>query len=298
MYGITENTIHSTYYKLDKQIIKNSNTSIIGTTIPNWSIYILNNSQNILPKGAIETLYMGGIGLARGYLNNKKLTNQKFIPNPYQTKDQKQLNLNDKIYNSGDLARINKYNQIEFIGRKDDQVKIRGFRIELKEIEQVVQSYSKIDKAIAITKDNQIVLYYMSNKSSVGKTGDSSHPTNALNATDIRNHLQLKLPDYMIPSFIIPIIKIPLTQNGKLNKKVLPSIDTINKDKQIIKPISSLETQLLDIFSQTLNIDKQKISTVDNFFHLGGDSIKAIIVVNLINNTAVKIRKFLIYTPF
>ncbi|MDR3222397.1 MAG: amino acid adenylation domain-containing protein, partial [Methanobrevibacter sp.] len=260
-YGPTETTDITTTYVYNKQDKEN----IIGLPIDNTSIYILDSNLNLIPKGAIGEIHIGGVGLSRGYINNKTLTQEKFIPNPYQTQEQRKLNINNKLYKSGDLARINRDNQIEFIGRKDNQVKIRGFRIEINEIDSNIQKIKNIKNSITISKDNHLITYYV---------GD-------VKQEDVMDNLSKLLPSYMVPSIIQQIDRMPLNTSGKVDKNKLPDID-INKNKQIIKPSTLLEENLLDIFSSILNIKGEKISIDDNFFYLGGDSIEAIMLVNSI----------------
>ncbi|MDR3222819.1 MAG: amino acid adenylation domain-containing protein, partial [Methanobrevibacter sp.] len=262
IYGPTESTDITTTYIYNKQDKEN----IIGHPIDNTSIYLLDNNLNIVPKGAIGEIHIGGVGLSRGYINNKTLTKQKFISNPYQTKQEKTSNINNKLYKTGDLARINKDNQIEFIGRSDDQVKIRGFRIELGEIDNTIQGIENVSKSITIAKNKQLISYYL---------GD-------IKEAQIRDKLNNVLPDFMIPSFIVKLDELPLNENGKINRNKLPKI-TVDKKHDYQKPLTKLEISLTHILSELLSIDENKISVGDDFFYLGLDSIKAIQFANTIN---------------
>ena len=254
IYGPTEACDISTIYEikkedLDKKIIP------IGKGISNSKIYILDKYQNLTPKGVIGELIIGGVGIAKGYINNKKLTDKNFI---------KHKNFG-KIYKTGDLAKELNDGNIQFIGRSDDQVKIRGNRVEISEIEHKILEMRGVNSAFVLVKNNNLVTYLkLSNKIKIEK---------------IKEHLQNNLPPYMIPSDFIKIKNIPLTQNGKVDKKRLLEINqkfVKKKDKNL----TSLEQKLLTIFETVLN---KNISINDNFFEVGGDSLNGIKVISQIN---------------
>ncbi|HLP47310.1 MAG TPA: amino acid adenylation domain-containing protein, partial [Candidatus Kapabacteria bacterium] len=213
LYGPTETTIWSTI-----KDVTGENSLNIGKPIANTKIYILNENKNLLPIGVRGILYIGGDGLARGYLNNDKLTKEKFINNPFFA--------GQKIYNTGDLARWLPDGNLEFLGRMDQQVKIRGFRIELGEIEYQLSKINGINESVVIDKtaengDKYLCAYIVSNKEIV--------------VSEIRNILSDTLPDYMIPSYFIPIEKIPLTPSNKIDRKKLP-VPTIQSRENNIAP--------------------------------------------------------------
>jgi amino acid adenylation domain-containing protein len=265
-YGPTEATINVTSFDCNKD---NLETIPIGKPIINTTCYILDNNQKLLPFGSVGELYVGGAGLAKEYLNDEKLTNRKFILNPYQTNEQKHLNINDKLYKTGDLVRLNKDNDLEYLGRKDFQVKIRGYRIELGEIENILLSINEIEQAVLIVNDNdQLIAYYQSNEK--------------INENKIRNSLVESLPEYMIPDYIQYLDKLPLNNSDKVDRAKLPEI-TIDKNDTYQKPTTELELNLLNIWSETLKIDKNLISINDNFFQLGGNSLLSIILSNKIS---------------
>jgi amino acid adenylation domain-containing protein len=268
MYGITEITVHATYKKLNKQIIEKTDNSIIGKPIINTTFYILDEHQQLLPKGAVGELYLGGAGLARIYLNNPELTNEKFIPNPYQTEQQKKIGFNDRLYNTGDLVRLNIDNDLEYIGRSDLQVKIRGYRVELSEIENNISKIKEIKQSIVIYDNDQLFAYYTSDVK--------------LNEEHIVNELDEYLPDYMIPHYYSHLDEIPLNNSGKMDRSKLPKI-VINRGDDYQEPESEDEKKLRSIVSNLLNIDENMISVVDNLFYLGLDSIKSITFSNQIN---------------
>ena len=272
LYGASETTITSTV-----KFIESSSISV-GTPISNTKVYVLSTELSPLPVGAIGELYIGGAGLARGYLNNPKLTKEKFIPNPFQTNKEKLLNKNSRLYKTGDLVRWLPSGELEYIGRNDFQVKIRGFRIELGEIESVISEYKDIKQAVVLAKENKeinnkyLVAYYTSDKG------------NKLNEDNLLTYVSTKLPEYMIPTAIVHMDKLPLTLNGKLDRKALPD-PVLGSDKDsYTPPRNELETKLCDIFADVLGLDVSKVGIKDDFFKLGGDSINAIKLVNRVNN--------------
>ena len=237
-----------------------------------------NNTVNLsaLPIGAIGELYIGGVGLARGYLNNPKLTEERFIPNPFQTDLEKRSNINTRLYKTGDLVRWLEDGNLEYIGRNDFQVKIRGFRIELGEIETVLTDYSDIKQVAVLAKENKetsnkyLVAYYISDN------GEK------LNEEDVLVYLSTKLPEYMVPTAIVHIDEFPLTVNGKLDRKALPDPLLGSNDDTYTAPGNDLETKLCNIFAGVLGLDISKIGINNDFFRLGGNSILAIKLVNKI----------------
>ena len=268
MYGITETTVHVTY----KPILLNdlSHHSNIGTRILDQFLYILDNNLNPLPMGAVGELYVGGRGLARGYLNRDDLTLERFIANPFQSNSEKELDSNSRLYKTGDLVRYTLDGSIEYIGRNDFQVKIRGFRIELGEIENRLLSYPGIKQSVVIAtaknensknENTYLVAYYVSG--------------NKLKEAEILDYLSNSLPDYMLPSILIWLDKLPLTINGKLDKSLLPEAD-LRGESEYIAPRNEVEQKVCNIYAEVLNIAKEKIGITDNFFKIGGNSILAI----------------------
>lgn len=277
MYGITETTVHVSYKAITAEDIGQG--SLIGRLIPDLSAYILDGNLNPLPLGAIGELYVGGRGLARGYLNKPALTTQRFINNPFQSVEDKKQNKNGRLYKTGDLVRYLSDGCIEYIGRNDFQVKIRGYRIEIAEIESALLGYPDIMQSVVLAHENvdelgntignkYLVGYYVAKKRLDEKT--------------ILETLSNKLPDYMIPSILLYLEKLPLTLNGKLDKKALPNPEFGNIDNYVA-PRNDIENKLCGIFSEILGLKASKIGVRDNFFTLGGDSILAIRLVIKIN---------------
>jgi acyl-coenzyme A synthetase/AMP-(fatty) acid ligase len=245
----------------------------IGKPYNNFSLYILDNNLRPLPIGAIGELYIGGDGLARGYLNRDDLTKERFIANPFVTKEDKALGKNTRVYKTGDLVRYREDGNIEYIGRNDDQVKIRGFRIELAEIENVLGGIEGVKQAVVIdrvNKDNNskyLVAYYVA--------------VNKIDEELIRNELGSKLPEYMVPSAIVYLTSMPLTINGKLDKRALPEVSFSDSSKYVA-PRNELEGKICEIYAEVLGLKAGSVGINDNFFNLGGDSILAIKLVNVL----------------
>ncbi|HPI00186.1 MAG TPA: amino acid adenylation domain-containing protein, partial [Chitinophagaceae bacterium] len=256
MYGITETTVHVTYKEITDNEIEN-NISNIGKPIPTLSCYIFDKHQNLLPIGVAGELYVGGAGVARGYLNRKELTAEKFILNPYKKEE--------RLYRSGDKAKRLINGELEYLGRIDEQVKIRGYRIELGEIEAALQKHPHIQTTVVIAKTNEegekeLVAYIVSKQE--------------LNATDVRSYLSQHLPAYLIPTHYVQLQQIPLTSNGKLDKKALPDPATwgLRTGAQYIAPRNEIEEKLTVLWQKILA--KETIGVHDNFFELGGHSLK------------------------
>ncbi len=263
MYGITETTVHVTYKEITGVEIE-SNISNIGKPIPTSKTYIMDEKQNILPVGLAGELCVGGDGVARGYLNRDELTNIKFIENPYKP--------GEIIYRSGDLARFLPNGEMEYLGRIDQQVKIRGHRIELGEVEHVILKFAHIREVLVIASEensNKCICAYF--------VADS-----VIAASDIREFMKNELPDYMIPAYFIQLDKIPRTINGKADIKSLPDIGrNMISSNDYEPPANDMEKKILDIWQEVLTVNN--IGVNDNFFTLGGDSIKAVILANRIN---------------
>lgn len=262
MFGITETTVHVTYKEIGAHEIAH-NISNVGKPIPTLSVYILDQYQKPVPKGVIGELYVGGAGVARGYLGKPALTNQKFIKNPF---------VQGRLYRSGDLARILENGDIEYIGRIDDQVKIRGFRIELGEIESQLAHFDKIKEVVVLVKektgDKYLVAYYVAE--------------HEIDAAELGKYLSGKLPDYMVPTHYIHLPALPLTSNGKLDKKALPEPE-IKSVAASAKPRNQIQKELVQIWADVLNVEEDKIGVNTNFFDIGGNSLMLVKMADKIN---------------
>ncbi len=286
MYGITETTVHVTYKEITAGEIE-QNISNIGKPIPTLTTYVMDRKQRLLPIGAVGELYVGGDGVGRGYLNRPELTAEKFIPNPfYNYYSRLQIAdsiLNDdsgvsfhtstRLYKSGDLVKLLPDGDLEYYGRIDHQVKIRGHRIELGEIEAALLKHGPVREVVVLAGadagNNQYICAYY-----VAET--------TLKATELREYLAGKLPDYMIPAYFIQLDKIPMTVNNKVDRKALPAPQSgISAGEEYEAPRNETETKLVSIWEEVLNAGR--IGVRGNFFNLGGDSIKAIGLISKMN---------------
>ena len=267
MYGITETTVHVTYRPISKQDVDNSSGSLIGQPIPDLHLYILDSDGNRLPTGVIGEMYVGGAGVARGYLNRPELTAERFVKDHFSS--------SSCLYRTGDLGRFLPNGDLEYLGRIDNQVKIRGFRIEIGEIETALSQFPDVQENIVIvatdaeTNQKRLIAYLVCTS---GKQP---------NIQTLRNHLQQLLPDYMIPSQIVYLDKFPLTPNGKIDRKSLP-IPEINRENigiEFVAPATEIEQKIAEIWQQVLGINR--VGRFDNYFVLGGDSIRSIRVCSL-----------------
>jgi acyl carrier protein len=232
---------------------------MIGREMPDLRLYILDQHCQLVPAGVPGEMYVGGQGLARGYLNRPALTAQRFIPDPFSTDP------SARLYRTGDLARHLPDGDIEYLGRLDHQVKIRGYRVELGEIEAVVSRHPAIREAVVLARDaggeQSLVAYLVCH--------GQANPT----VTELRVFLQSLLPDYMVPSSYVFLDSLPLTTNGKVDRKALPKPDTIrpNLEETFVAPTGAVESALAEIWAEVLGLER--VGVHDNFFDLGGHSL-------------------------
>ncbi|MBD3267592.1 amino acid adenylation domain-containing protein, partial [bacterium] len=263
MYGITETTVHVTFYPLQIEDIKNpGGPSPIGRPIPETQVYVCNTMGMQQPIGVTGEMYVGGSGVCQGYLNRPELTHEKFIDSPWGE---------GKLYKSGDLARRLPNGNLLYLGRNDQQVQIRGHRIELGEIQTHLQHHAAVQKALVVSQENkqghfELLAYY-------SKQEDIPVP-------QFRDFLAQRLPAYMIPSYFIPVRAFPLTANGKIDRQALPHPQTadIEQKTDFRPPRDEIETTMAAVWREVLGVDR--VGVHDNYFVLGGDSIKAIQIVS------------------
>ncbi|MFO0108791.1 MAG: non-ribosomal peptide synthetase, partial [bacterium] len=268
-YGPTEASVCATVAKCTDVDQKIS----IGRPIANAQIYILDEYLQLVPVGVPGELHIGGAGLARGYLNRPELTQEKFIPNPFDNSKFKipyrnaKGGQNSKLYKTGDLARYLPDGNIEYLGRIDNQVKIRGFRIELGEIEAVLSQLGDVQASCVIvrediTGDKRLVGYIVPQKEVT--------PT----VSELRQFLKAKLPEYMVPNAFVILDSLPLTPNGKIDHRALPAPDLHREFKhKYVAPRTPVEEMLAQIWAQVLKVEQVGIE--DNFFTFGGHSLLA-----------------------
>jgi len=280
MYGITETTVHVTYRPLSKEDL--SSCSAIGIPIPDLQLYILDQQLQPMPIGVPGEMYIGGAGLARGYLHRPELTSQRFIPDHLTGRE------GSRLYKTGDLARLLPGHDIEYLGRIDHQVKIRGFRIELGEIESVLCQHPAIRQALLMVREDapgskRIVAYIV-----------TSPPAPEVSA--LREHLKRKLPEYMVPAAFVFLEKFPLTHNGKIDRKALPLPEPQRPDlaARFMQPRTPIERTLATIWSKVLRVERVGVN--DNFFELGGDSILSIQIISLARREGLKLTPKLLFS--
>lgn len=263
-YGPTETVVGCCIYQVP--IGKHTSGSIpIGKPIANTQLYILDQYLQPVPTGVAGELHIGGIGLARGYLNQPELTALKFIPNPFSKQK------GDRLYKTGDLVRFLPSGDIEYIGRIDNQIKIRGFRVELGEIEAVINQHPSVSASVAIVREdkpgNQNLTAYI-----------TLHPDKTLTISELRRFLQNKLLDHMIPTAFMILEAFPLTSNGKVDRRALPMPDALRPELEVayVVPQTEVEKTIASVWQKALNLEK--IGIHDNFFEIGGHSLLLVTV--------------------
>jgi amino acid adenylation domain-containing protein len=255
LYGPTEDTVYSTC-----ALRQAGGRETIGRPLANKQTYIVDEQMEPVPVGVVGELYIGGEGLARGYLKRAELTAERFVESRW-----------GRVYKTGDLARYGADGNIEFLGRADHQVKIRGFRIELGEIETQLRQHGGVREAVVVAREEG------GEKRLVGYVGAEK----GLSVNELKEHLKKRLPDYMVPGAIVILDKLPLTPNGKVDRKALPAPDmTVIEAKDFTAPRTQTERILAEIWCKLLNL--AQVGIHDNYFRLGGHSLLAIRVVSRI----------------
>ncbi|TMM53766.1 amino acid adenylation domain-containing protein [Maribacter algarum] len=260
-YGPTEATVWCIAHKIVKEHL--TATVPLGKAVANAEIYLLDEFLNRVPLGAVGEIYVGGVGLSGEYYKRPELTLKAYVENPFGNSPK------DKLYKTGDLGRYRSDGTIEFLGRSDQQVKIRGYRIEIDEIERTIQEYNDLKRVVVLVEtfgdnDSKRLAGYV--------TADVN-----LDVKELKTYLKDRLPDYMVPSLIIQVEEITTLPNGKIDKLGLQKLrieESVLNSEELILPANDLESKLLDLWKEVLQMDT--ISTDDNFFDLGGDSILSI----------------------
>jgi amino acid adenylation domain-containing protein len=259
LYGPTESTIWATM----AQCVDGTREPSIGQPIANLQAYVLDERLEPVPIGSPGHLYLGGVGLARGYHHRPDLTASRFVPNPFGSPG-------SRLYHTGDLVRYRSDGNLDFLGRVDHQVKIRGFRIELGEIEFALGSHAEVREAVVVARqspsgDNRLIAYV------VPRSADRAPTMSELHA-----HLRQSLPEHMLPAAVVVLPSFPLTPNGKVDRQALPAPDA-TRDRlggPLVAPRSRLELQLVQLWEQVLGVSP--IGVTDHFFDLGGHSMLAV----------------------
>ena len=266
VYGPTETTIYSTMCRITEK-----DTAItIGQPIAQTDIYVLDNEMKPVEPGKEGTLYIGGIGVARGYFENEALTNERFIPNPIDPE-------RGRIYNTGDVVRFNGGENIIYVGRSDFQVKVHGYRIELGEIEVALSKHPGVSQAVAVVvgEDKNAKIHAFIKQ----KEG------NRLNGSEMKAHVDNLLPYYMVPNLYTFVEEFPMTANLKVDRKALMSLEmnSTEEAKEFVAPRNEFEEGIAEIWCQLLSLDQ--VSVCDDFLELGGHSLLANRLVNRINKS-------------
>ncbi|MGK5552278.1 amino acid adenylation domain-containing protein [Actinomadura kijaniata] len=258
MYGITETTVHVSYLALDRATAATAPGSMIGVGIPDLRIYVLDERLRPVPPGVTGELYVAGAGLARGYLNRPGLTAERFVANPFSRSG-------ERMYRTGDLGRWRRDGRLEYLGRSDQQVQLRGFRIEPGEVEAALARHDSVADVAVIVRDRRMLAY------AVPVDGGEIDPA------ELRRFAGRTLPDHMVPAAVVPLDALPLTVNGKLDRKALPDPD-FSANVSSRAPRTPEEETIAALFAEVLGLER--VGAEDGFFDLGGDSIIAIQLVS------------------
>ena len=258
LYGPSEDTTYSTWARIEKG---DSRAPTIGRPIANTQVYVLDARQQPVPICVVGELYISGAGLARGYLDRPELTAEKFVPNPFASEP------GARMYRTGDLVRYVADGRLEFTGRCDQQVKIRGFRIEPGEVEALLSQQDGVNM-------NAVMVHSQANGDKRLVAYVTSMPGRVLSSEDLRRRLKEQLPDYMVPSTFVMLDQMPLTPNGKINRRALPAPEPpVEATDSFVAPRNSVEELLSEIWTEVLGV--ARVSTNRNFFELGGHSLLA-----------------------
>jgi amino acid adenylation domain-containing protein/natural product biosynthesis luciferase-like monooxygenase protein len=282
MYGITETTVHVTYRALQQADTQRAGWSPIGRRIPDLRTYILDAEREPAPVGVVGELFVGGAGVARGYLNQPELTAERFVKDPFIR------DVEARMYRTGDLGRWLADGTIEFIGRNDFQVKIRGFRIELGEIEATLATHSGVQEAVVVARkengDNRLVAYYT-----------AAEREEEAGVEQLRSYVAEKLPEYMVPAAFMRLEAMPLTPNGKLDRKALPAPEGGAYAQSAYEPPQTeLEQTLANIWQDLLGVER--VGRHDHFFELGGHSLLAIQLIERLRRVNLHIKIGALFT--
>jgi len=259
LYGPTETTIWSSAYRFESP----TDPVYIGRPIANTQLYVLDRTGELCPMGVPGELYIGGAGVTRGYLYRPELSAERFVTDPFSSVK------GARMYRTGDLVRYRDHGMLEYLGRLDHQVKVRGYRIELGEIESVLAEHAAVNSAVVVAHemgagDTRLVAYIVPE-------------SDEMDASVLRDHLRAQLPDYMIPQHFVDLDCFPLTPNGKVDRKALPSIFMSQESDSYVAPRTEAERSIAEIWQAVLKTERVGIH--DNFFNIGGHSLLAVQLV-------------------
>lgn len=267
-YGPTEGAVVSSFAEVDPAAARRSNPPI-GRAVDNVELYVMDQRMQLVPQGVVGELFVGGASLARGYWQREDLTTERFVADP--------MTPGRRLYRTGDLVRWRCDGQLDFVGRSDDQVKLRGFRIELAEVEAALTSHASVREAAVLCREDEpgdrlLVAYVV-----WGGAGSSA-------LDELRDHLRRRLPGYMVPSSWVELSALPLTANGKVDRRALPEPGVRSGDvDHYIAPSGAIEEQIAAIWMEVLRLER--VGTVDSFFDLGGHSLLATQLVSRVRDT-------------
>jgi amino acid adenylation domain-containing protein len=283
MYGITETTVHVTYRALRQDdAARPAVGSVIGLPLPDLSAYVLDESLQVVPPGVAGELYVGGAGLARGYLNRPALTAERFIPHPFSPEP------GARLYKTGDVVRYAAGDEIEYLGRADEQVKIRGFRIELGEVAAALTHHAAVREAVVVLRedksgDKRLVAYFVP---ADADGADAEQPAGTRSTPlerELRLYLKERMPDYMVPAAFVSLERMPLTANGKLDRRALPDPARGELDTAFGGAHTPVEEMLLNLWRELLGVEQ--VGAHDSFFDLGGHSLLATQLASRVRET-------------
>jgi len=271
VYGPTESTTYALWHGIES-LPAEATTVAIGRPLSNTQIYLLDEYQQPVPVGVAGELYIGGDGLARGYLNSASLTAERFIPNPFSQEP------GARLYRTGDIVRYLANGEIEFLGRGDEQVKIRGYRIELGEIETLLREFEEVREVVVLAREDtpgqrRLVAYVVAERES------------KLSVGELRGYMKERAPEYMIPSSFVLLDELPLTPNGKVDRRALPLPEYVlpEQETDAVSPRTPLEEKLAGIYASVLGL--KTVGVLNNFFDLGGHSLLATQITSRIRET-------------
>jgi acyl carrier protein len=278
-YGPTENTTFTCCHVMDGNTRLNGSVPI-GRPITNTQAYVLDAAMQVVPVGVAGELYIGGAGLARGYFKQPELTAEKFVPHPHGAE------AGERLYRTGDMVRWHESGELEFVGRVDGQVKVRGFRIEMGEIEAVLVGHAGVREAVVLVRedersDKRLVAYVVKEAASEVTEGE------------LKEYLRERLPEYMQVQWVVAVAELPLTANGKVDRRALQAMEIEVASSQSVLARTPVEEILVAIWAEVLG--RETVSVHDNFFELGGHSLLATQVISQVCKrfgVEVKLRSF------
>ncbi len=265
-YGPTETVVGCCVYEVKKEDMVGGGVPI-GRPIANTQLYVLAKDMSLEPVGVVGELFIGGAGLARGYQHGAALTAEKFVPNPFSGKP------GERLYRTGDLVRYLRDGNLEYVGRMDHQVKIRGFRIELKEIEMRVAEHPMVKASVVLAREDEPGEKRLAGYVVLREGGNTT-------SNDLRAYLKERLPEYMVPSAFVILESMPLTVNGKVDRKALPVPEGRQTAAEFVAPRNELEELIAGLWRELLKVEE--VGIYDNFFEAGGHSLLAIRLLALI----------------